>query len=103
MAPGVSDDRGDVALVERLRAAAADVLPFLAGARVTAQTGVRAATPDGLPLVGASTNPDVWLAVGVRRNGWLLAPLVARTLVRGLAGDAPEGCDSGFAPDRFKV
>src|SRR5258706_9335701 len=101
MAPGVSDDRGDVALVERLRAAAADVLPFLAGARVTAQTGVRAATPDGLPLVGASTNRDVWLAAGVRRNGWLLAPLVPRTLGRGVAGDAPGGRDRRFAPTRF--
>ena len=31
--------------------------------------GVRAATPDGLPLVGFSRTPGVILAVGARRNG----------------------------------
>jgi glycine oxidase len=48
---------------------------------------VRAATPDGLPLAGPSrSDPSIILAVGARRNGWLLAPLVA-----GMVLDAVEG------------
>ena len=53
----------------------------------TPQVGVRGATPDGLPLVGASIRPRVWLAMGARRNGWLLAPLVAAMMRAYLAGE----------------
>lgn len=59
-----------------LRAATA-LRPGLAAATATTEVGVRASTPDGLPLVGWSARPGVMLAVGARRNGWLLAPLVA--------------------------
>jgi glycine oxidase len=51
--------------------------------------GIRGATPDGLPLVGPSAAPGVWLAMGARRNGWLLAPLVAHMTLRYLAGEDP--------------
>jgi glycine oxidase len=47
---------------------------------------VRATTPDGLPLVGASSQPDLVLALGARRNGWLLAPMIAAAVVEALAG-----------------
>lgn len=49
--------------------------------------GIRGATPDGLPLVGPSVVPKVWLAMGARRNGWLLAPLVAGMMRAYLAGE----------------
>jgi len=52
----------------------------VAAAKLTAQTGVRAATPDGLPMVGRGRHHGVLLAVGARRNGWLLAPLVAKII-----------------------
>ena len=68
------------AQVEALLAAGARLFPAVTDATVAAQTGVRAATPDGLPLVGRDRHPGVLLAVGARRNGWLLAPLVARII-----------------------
>jgi glycine oxidase len=63
--------------------------PELAHAVLTTEVGVRAATPDGLPLVGWSATPGVMLAVGARRNGWLLAPLVADLVAAYLKGDNP--------------
>ena len=41
---------------------------------------MRAATPDGLPMIGRTEDPHVFLAVGARRNGWLLAPLAAQII-----------------------
>lgn len=72
-----------------LLAAAAALRPELAGASASIETGVRAATPDGLPLVGWSQRRGVMLAVGARRNGWLLAPLVADVVAAYLTGKDP--------------
>lgn len=80
MEVGLDDLTTDPASVERLRSGAVDLFPHLAGAAFSARAGVRAATADGLPLVGASRVKGVHLAVGARRNGWLLAPLVARSI-----------------------
>ena len=65
----------------QLKSAAARLLPALADAAVEVHTGVRAATPSGLPWVGPAKDGSTLLAVGARRNGWLLAPLVAEALV----------------------
>lgn len=46
-----------------------------------AEAAIRGATADGLPLVGAGGEPGLYLALAPRRNGWLLAPLVADTLL----------------------
>ncbi|OXE36819.1 MAG: hypothetical protein CGW95_05375 [Phenylobacterium zucineum] len=48
--------------------------------RFKTQVGVRAATSDGLPMIGRTADPNVFLAVGARRNGWLLAPLAAQII-----------------------
>lgn len=77
---GAGDRAVDPAEVQRLQAAGARLFPELGQARFTAATGIRAATPDGLPLVGRGRHHGVLLAVGARRNGWLLAPLVARLI-----------------------
>ncbi|CAN5298387.1 FAD-dependent oxidoreductase [soil metagenome] len=79
----------DTVATEGLRAAAIRLRPELAGAVMTTEVGVRATTPDGLPLVGWSATPGVMLAVGARRNGWLLAPLVAGLVAAYLKGDNP--------------
>jgi glycine oxidase len=89
MEPGVSDHSIDAGVVEQLRAFGERLYPALVGADFTARTGVRAATPDGLPLVGPSRTPNVLIAVGMRRNGWLLAPLVADMIAAYLTGDNP--------------
>ena len=55
---------------------------------VTWRVGVRGATRDGLPMAGAAGPAGLHLALAPRRNGWLLAPLVARTVADGLEGRA---------------
>ena len=81
MQAGVEDRAVEPEQVAPLQAAGARLFPQLAEARFAAETGVRAATPDGLPLVGRGRHHGVLLAAGARRNGWLLAPLVARLIV----------------------
>jgi glycine oxidase len=89
METGRDDLDIDPSATEGLRAAAIRLRPDLADAVLTTEVGVRATTPDGLPLVGWSATPGVMLAVGARRNGWLLAPLVADLVAAYLKGDNP--------------
>ena len=85
--------------LDELQRAAAEIAPALADTPRTAAAGVRAATPDGWPLVGRSST-GVWLSVGARRNGWLLAPLMAEVMHAGLDGrEHPDA--RAFAPTRF--
>jgi glycine oxidase len=89
METGRDDLDIDPSATEGLRVAAIRLRPDLADAVLATEVGVRATTPDGLPLVGWSTTPGVMLAVGARRNGWLLAPLVADLVAAYLKGDNP--------------
>ena len=82
MEPGRADTTIEPTQVARLQTMAACYAPSLTKAPATARAGVRASTPEGSPTVGRSSAPGVWLAVGARRNGWLLAPQVAATLLR---------------------
>ena len=97
MEHGRSNLELDPTLVAGLEQGAAALFPVLARTPFTARTGVRAATPDGRPMVGRSAS-GVYVATGARRNGWLLAPVVAEAMVRVLQGDAP---DPAFDPGRF--
>lgn len=101
MEPGLSDTRVDPGALAPVLDGAAQLFPALAGAAFTAAAGVRAATPDGLPLVGPSADPRVLLAVGARRNGWLLAPLVATIIAAHVAGSEPGPYALRLAPARF--
>jgi glycine oxidase len=84
MEVGRADTGVDQGVVARLREQAAAAAAIFAATPLVPRAGVRAATPDGLPLVGAGRTAGVWLAVGARRNGWLLAPLIAQALVEGV-------------------
>ncbi len=101
MEPGREDLDIDSSAVAGLRDMASALAPALVGEPLEARAGVRAATPDGLPLVGPAARPGVWLAVGARRNGWLLAPLVARIITAMLAGTVTESIAARFDPARF--
>ena len=79
MEPGLSDLTPTSEARSRLEALARQAFPGGA-ADFQAQVGVRAATPDGLPMIGRTEDPHVFLAVGARRNGWLLAPLAAQII-----------------------
>lgn len=101
MQPGRCDLNVEPAVVDGLLQQARRAFPGLSDATPAAETGVRAAAPDHLPLAGRSRTPDVWIAGGARRNGWLLAPLIARALADALAGDGEPQLPAGFDPRRF--
>lgn len=101
MEAGVADAAVDPAKAQPLREAAARLFPDLADAPFDLAAGVRAATPDGLPIVGFGAEPGVILAAGARRNGWLLAPLVARIVTACALGRDPGAHAARFNPRRF--
>jgi glycine oxidase len=107
MEEGRSDREIDPDAVARLAAGARRLFPALQAAEVEARAGVRAATPDGLPLVGPGEGEGVLIAQvlvarGARRNGWLLAPLIAEVLLDRLAGRPGSAAATAFDPARFK-
>src|SRR5262249_17834016 len=66
-------------------------------------TGLRPATPDGLPILGPSAVPGVYYATGHYRNGVLLAPITAR-IVRELVETGKASLPiEPFAPSRFSL
>jgi glycine oxidase len=102
MEPGRDDTAIDAAALEPLVWAARRLLPDLADAAFEASAGVRAATPDGLPMAGPSGTPGVILAVGARRNGWLLAPLVSQVVAACVMGRDSGPYAARLDPSRFK-
>lgn len=101
MEAGVADPAPDPAQAEPLLARGVKLFPDLKGRPHQLGAGVRAATPDGLPLVGFSRAPGVVLAVGARRNGWLLAPLVGRIVAACVTEREPGPYAARLAPGRF--
>ena len=76
------DTAVDNQVMARMLQRAAAYLPALAGMNaIRCWTGFRAATPDGLPIVGAHPGqPGLWLAVGHEGLGVTTAPGSARLL-----------------------
>jgi glycine oxidase len=77
------------------------LMPSLAGWNIDEHwAGVRPAAPDGLPILGETATPGLFVATGQFRNGILFAPAVAETMCRLILGeDVPE--IAGFTPQRF--
>jgi glycine oxidase len=67
----------------------------------TPAAGVRAATTDGLPMVGEGATDGVILAVGARRNGWLLAPAIGEIVRDAVEGRSKSPMAERFDPIRF--
>ena len=103
MEPGANDRKIDPEASSRLFRLASGLFPDLPRARMAPEVGVRSTTNDGLPLVGPSSLPAVFLAMGARRNGWLLAPLMAKVLADRLAGVAPSAFSALFDPQRPSI
>lgn len=101
MEPGRADMTVEPGKADALLAAGLRLFPDHAGAAVEAAVGIRAATPDGLPLVGWSQSEGVVVLAGARRNGWLLAPLVAQVAVALVLGRDSGPYEATFAPGRF--
>jgi glycine oxidase len=88
--------------IAHLRSLAAALLPPLADApQLEAWAGLRPATPDGLPLLGAlPTQPNHFIATGHYRDGILLAPATAHVMAQLLSGDSPSVGLTPFSPAR---
>jgi glycine oxidase len=87
--------------VFRLLEAAREVLPDVGELEWTGvRAGLRPATPDNLPVIGAGRDGIVW-ATGHHRNGVLLAPLTGELVADLLEGhgDPP----ASVSPARFEV
>jgi len=66
-------------------------------------TGLRPATPDGLPVIGRTAVEGLFYATGHYRNGILLAPVTASSVVS-LIDNRPAPVPlEPFAPSRFAV
>ncbi len=102
MEPGRSDVAVEEDKAAPLLAAGLRLFPALRDAPIQMAAGVRAATPDGLPIVGPGSAPGVMLAVGPRRNGWLLAPLVAQTIAACVTGRDAGSFAARLDPARFR-
>jgi len=103
MEAGRADTAIDPARAAPLIRAGEALLPGLAGAACEISAGVRAATPDGLPMVGVSRDAGVIVAAGARRNGWLLAPLVAQVVAAYVTGRDPGPYAARLDPARFAL
>ena len=87
--------------IGRLIAAAARLLPSLESASfLRAWSGLRPATPDGLPVLGRGILPGLFLATGHYRNGILLAPVTALALADEIAGTSSRDL-APFSIERF--
>ncbi|WP_339907610.1 FAD-dependent oxidoreductase [Pseudomonas guineae] len=91
------------AVLARMLQRALDYLPELGQLNaIRSWTGFRAATPDGLPLIGAHPQqPGLWLAVGHEGLGVTTAPGTAQLLAEQLLGE-PSAIDPvPYHPERF--
>lgn len=105
MQSGQGDTAVEPSVVENLTQKSAKMAsrlsPSLKGA--TPRVGVRAATADGLPIIGRDAPSGVYVATAMRRNGWIYAPYAAEVLVAQMTGmPVPEGAEV-YSPDRINV
>jgi glycine oxidase len=100
----------DPAALALLRQRAAALWPPVADApEVDSWAGLRPATPDGLPFIGAigqsggSRRAPQLLAAGHHRNGILLAPGTAHVVADLVCGRTPAVDLAPFAPHRMSL
>jgi glycine/D-amino acid oxidase-like deaminating enzyme len=98
-----TDPAVEAPMLARMLGRALDYLPALAGLNVVRTwTGFRAATPDGLPIIGRHPRqPGLWLAVGHEGLGVTTAPATARLLAAQLTGAALPFDATPYGMQRF--
>jgi glycine oxidase len=89
--------------IQMIRARAEALCPTLATVPIhSSWAGLRPATPDLLPIIGADPErPRVIYACGHSRNGILLAPLTAEVVADLVTAAAPRHDISRFRPGRY--
>ncbi|ONK14904.1 glycine oxidase ThiO [Streptomyces sp. MP131-18] len=81
---------------------AAEVIPGVGALRFSEiSVGLRPGSPDGLPLIGATAVPDVYLASGHYRMGVQLAPITAQIITALLTDTTPPASAAPFSPRRL--
>jgi glycine oxidase len=96
------DKRTDIAAIQRLHAAAVALVPELRNAKILEDwAGLRPGTPDGLPILGATSTPGYYVATGHFRDGILLAPITAQVMTAVIEGKNPEHDLALFSATRF--
>ena len=96
------DKRTDPDTIQRLHRAALKLIPNLADARILEDwAGLRPGTPDGLPILGATSTPGYYAATGHFRDGILLAPITAEVMADVIEGRQPRHDLAPFSPARF--
>lgn len=88
--------------VRELLTAAFELLPGIDEAELTeTAVGLRPATPDNVPAIGATDVPGLFVAAGHHRNGVLLAPLTADAIADLVLGGSTAEPIACCAPQRF--
>ena len=87
--------------VDDLKVRAKQILPDLDLTNAEPKVGVRASTPDGWPLIGRDARSGVLVAVGMRRNGYIFAPMAARIVTALILNEALPDDAALYAPSRF--
>lgn len=97
------DPAVDNTVLARMLRRALEYVPSLAHRNaIRTWTGFRAATPDGLPLIGRHPErDDLWLAVGHEGLGVTTAPATARMITAGIMGFKSPLDPTPYLPDRF--
>ncbi|APZ02651.1 D-amino-acid oxidase [Burkholderia pseudomallei] len=97
------DPRVEAPVLARMLRRALGYLPALAGLNgIRAWTGFRAASPDGLPLLGEHpSRRGVWLALGHEGLGVTTAPGSARVLAAQMFGERAAIDAEPYRPARF--
>ena len=96
------DKRVDPDTVQHLHRAATAVAPEIGHMRIhDAWAGLRPGSPDGLPILGATSLKGYYAATGHYRDGILLAPITALLMSQVLTGQKPELDLERFSPLRF--
>jgi glycine oxidase len=96
------DKRTEIAAIQRLHRAAVDLVPELRNAKMLEDwAGLRPGTPDSLPILGATTAPDYYVATGHFRDGILLAPITGYVMAQVIEGKSPDHDLAAFSPSRF--
>jgi glycine oxidase len=97
------DERATVAGVRDLLEAACEITPHASTAGFRgARVGLRPATSDDLPVIGASrVLPNLMYATGHYRNGVLLAPLTAQLVADAMLENKVDPLLARVSPARF--
>jgi glycine oxidase len=96
------DKRVDPDTIKRLTEAAIALVPEIAHLRMhDAWAGLRPGTPDGLPILGATSMKGYYAATGHYRDGIMLAPVTAQVVTEVLRGRKPRFDLKHFSPLRF--